>query len=363
VVIDVCLRVYCPNQKVAFPVVASRETWRLLVDEATVVLVVLVVVVALMGVSTVIAVFGMARLRSQVNNVSERLPVSEDFAVLSQRLWDIEQSSRTSYAQISHTLGGLAMAAQQMVDVGQKVSNLEDLLRPPKLRGGMGETLLGELLAQILPESAYRLQHRFNSGERVDAVICLGDALVPVDAKFPLESFRRLTAIKGEAEAARERKVFMRAVKTHIDEIAWKYILPDERTYDFALMYIPAENVYYETILKDDSEDGLFPFALEKRVIPVSPNSFYAYLQVIIHGLKGLQIESRAREIMDYLNRLKVDEGRFREEFDILGTHLQNAHKKYDDAQRRLDRFEDKLLSTAGIGEPAALERGERDRS
>jgi DNA recombination protein RmuC len=282
-----------------------------------------------------------------------------DLALLSQRLWDAEQHNRASYAQISQTLGGLAVAAQQMVDVGHKVSSLEELLRPPKLRGGMGETLLAELLAQILPEKAYRLQHRFNSGERVDAVICLGDALVPVDAKFPLESFRRMTAIKNEAEAARERKVFMRAVKAHIDEIAWKYILPDERTYDFALMYIPAENVYYETILKDDAEDGLFPWALEKRVIPVSPNSFYAYLQVIIHGLKGLQIEERAREIMDHLNRLRVDEDRFRQEFDILGTHLQNAHKKYEDARRRLDRFEDKLLTTADIGEPAALDAGD----
>jgi DNA recombination protein RmuC len=329
---------------------------------STVILVVLVVLVLLLGVFTVISVLGMTRLRSQVGAVSERLPDSQDFALLSQRLWDAEQHNRASYSQISQTLGGLAVAAQQMVDVGNKVSGLEELLRPPKLRGGMGETLLAELLAQILPERAYRLQHRFNSGERVDAVICLGDALVPVDAKFPLESFRRFTAIKDEAEAARERKVFMRAVKTHIDEIAWKYILPDERTYDFALMYIPAENVYYETILKDDCEDGLFPFALEKRVIPVSPNSFYAYLQVIIHGLKGLQIEERAREIMDHLSRLKVDEDRFRQEFDILGTHLSNAHKKYDDAQRRLDRFEDKLLTTTDIGEPPGLEPGDSER-
>lgn len=327
-------------------------------DATTVVLVILVVLVAVLAAFTVIAVLGLTRLRSQMGAVSERLPDSDDFTALAQRVWDAEQHNRASYAQISQTLGGLAAAAQQMVDVGNKVSGLEDLLRPPKLRGGMGETLLAELLAQILPERAYRLQHRFKSGERVDAVICLGDALVPVDAKFPLESFRRLTALADENEMARERKVFMRAVKNHIDQIAWKYILPDEHTYDFALMYIPAENVYYETILKDDSEDGLFPFALEKRVIPVSPNSFYAYLQVVIHGLKGLQIEERAREIMEYLSRLKVDEDRFRQEFDILGSHLQNARKKYEDAQRRLDHFEDRLLSTTEPGEPPSLQPG-----
>ena len=327
-------------------------------DGSTVMLVVLVVLVAVMGVFTVIAVLGMTRLRSQVDTVAERLPGSDDFAVLSQRLWEVGESSRASYAQIYQTLGGLHAAAQQMVDVGQKVSSLEDLLRPPKLRGGMGETLLAELLAQILPQRAYELQHRFNSGERVDAVIRLGDALVPVDAKFPLESFRRLADVKDEVEAARHRKAFVRVVRGHIDQIAWKYILPDERTYDFALMYIPAESIYYETIIKDDGEDGVFPFALERRVIPVSPNSFYAYLQVIVHGLKGLQIEERAREIMDHLNRLSVDECRFREEFDVLGTHLQNAHKKYEDAQRRLDRFEDKLLTTADIGVPRELEVG-----
>ena len=328
-------------------------------DATTSILVILVVLVAVLGAFTAVAVLGLTRLRSQVGAVSERLPDSQDFTALAQRVWDAEQHNRASYAQISQTLGGLEVAAQQMVDVGTKVSGLEELLRPPKLRGGMGETLLAELLAQILPERAYKLQHRFKSGERVDAVVCLGDALVPVDAKFPLESFRRLTAIADKTEAARERKVFMRAVKTHIDQIAWKYILPDEHTYDFALMYIPAENVYYETILKDDSEDGLFPFALEKRVIPVSPNSFYAYLQVVIHGLKGLQIEERARDIMEHLDRLKVDEERFRQEFEVLGGHLQNARKKYEDAQRRLDHFEDKLLSTTEVGGPQGLKSGD----
>ena len=217
-----------------------------------------------------------------------------------------------------------------------------------------------ELLAQILPPQAYELQHRFSSGDRVDATISLGNALVPVDAKFPLESFRRLSSMTDESEAAKERRAFLKVVKAHIEHIAQKYILPDEGTYDFALMYIPAENVYYETILKDEGHENLFPFALDKRVIPVSPNSFYAYLQVIIHGLKGLQIEERAREIMSHLARLQGEEDRFRTEFDTLGLHLENARKKYEDAQRRLVRFEDKLLSTTGDGESTALPPNEQ---
>jgi DNA recombination protein RmuC len=327
-------------------------------DTNTVILVVLVVLVVILGVFSVVAVMGVVRLRSQVEAVSEDLPGPDDFASLAQQVWSVQQTSQLSSNQISQTLGQLTAATQYMVDVGTKVSNLEDLLRPPKLRGGMGETLLGELLAQILPEKAYGLQHCFASGERVDAVIRIGDALVPIDAKFPLEEFRRLAAIGDEAEAAKTRRAFVRVVKNHIDQVAWKYILPDEGTYDFALMYIPAENVYYETILKDSGEEGLFPYALEKRVVPVSPNTFYAYLEVIIHGLNGLRIEERAREIMGYLNRLKVDERKFRDDFDTLGTHLTHARNKYEDAQHLLDRFENKLLSATDFGDGGAMGGG-----
>lgn len=148
----------------------------------------------------------------------------------------------------------------------------------------------------------------------------------------------------GAESSQRDRKDFIRAVKQHIDNISQKYILPDEGTYDFALMYLPAENIYYETIIKDENGDEIYPYALEKRVIPVSPYSFYAYLQVIIFGLKGMRIEERARAIMSRLARLQGEEAKFRQEFDTLGVHLKNARSKFEEAERRLVRFEDKLL-------------------
>lgn len=317
-------------------------------------LIAVVVLVLLLAVLTFAALFVVLRLQSRLGTIAQGLPDPLAYKALSDRLKDVDESSRASFERLSRTLGGLDTATKQMLDVGKTVSSLEDLLRPPKLRGGMAETLLGELLAQILP-GAFELQHRFASGERVDAVITLGKGLVPVDAKFPLEAFRRLQTTTDEAEAKKEKRAFVKAVRCHIDQISEKYILPDEGTYDFALMYVPAENVYYETILKDEQDEGIFPYALAKRVIPVSPNSFYAYLQVIIHGLKGLQIEERAKEIMDHLSRLKGDEERFRAEFDTLGTHIENARKKYEDAQRRLVRFEDKLLTAGEASEPKAL--------
>ena len=302
------------------------------------------VVIALVGIISLAALFAVIGLHSRLNRIADRMPDTALISSLARQMQQVDAGSRASFERLARDLGDLNRATQQMMEVGKTITSLENLLKPPQLRGGMGETLLGELLAQILP-GHFELQHRFRSGERVDAVIRLGNKMVPVDAKFPLESFRRLLAITDAEAARRERKGFLRAVKAHIDAIAGKYILPDEGTYEFALMYIPAENVYYETILKDEEGEGLYPYALQKRVIPVSPNSFYAYLQVIIHGLKGLHIEERAREIMDHLARLQGDEAKFRQDFETLGTHIENARKKYEEADRKLARLEDKLLA------------------
>ncbi len=269
--------------------------------------------------------------------------------LLSERIHQAEESSQRSFERLAGTIGGLSKATEQMLEVGRTINSLEDLLKPPKLRGGMGETLLEELLAQILPPEFYIFQYGFKSGEKVDAVVHLGDGFVPVDAKFPLESFRRMASIEDEKMRKTERKLFIRQIKIHVDSIAQKYILPDEGTYDFALMYIPAENVYYEAIIKDEDGEGLFPYAMQKRVIPVSPNSFYAYLQVIVRGLRGLKIEERAKEIMTQLSRLQDDEERFKKEFETLGTHITNARNKYDDAYRKLNSFEDKLIEIGNI--------------
>ena len=269
--------------------------------------------------------------------------------LLSQRISEIDQGSRQSFERLKEDIGRLSEATKQMLEVGKTISSLEDLLKPPKIRGGMGETFLEELLQQILPLRYYSFQYSFKSGEKVDAILRIGGKIVPVDAKFPLEQFRRIIQNPNEEERKTARRNFLRDVKKHIDAISSKYIVPDENTYDFALMYIPAENVYYEAIIKEEDDEGLYSYALKRKVIPVSPNSFYAYLQVIIQGLKGMSIEAHARDIIDHLDRLKGDEKRFKEEFDTLGSHLTNARKKYEDADRLLNRLEEKLLSTGDV--------------
>ena len=247
------------------------------------------------------------------------------------------------FGEVKEDLGRLTQRTEQIQEVGKNISSLQDLLRAPKFRGGFGELLLERLLADILPHDNYSLQYKFRSGETVDAVIQIGGNLVPIDSKFPLEDFERIVAAESEEEQEALRKQFTRTIRRHIDNVT-KYILPDENTFDFALMYIPAENIYYETMLRGQAgESEIFSYALQKRVIPVSPNSFYAYLQVIILGLKGLHIERTAHDILRQLGRLQGDLVDFQEDYDTLGGHIRHAAGKYDDAARKLERIGDKL--------------------
>jgi DNA recombination protein RmuC len=171
-----------------------------------------------------------------------------------------------------------------------------------------------------------------------------------------------LDAEDDEKIRAKCKKAFINDVKKHIDSISEKYILPGEGTYDFALMYIPAENVYYETITKDQKEEtNISEYAMQRRVIPVSPNTIYAYLQVIIFGLKGLQVEKYAEEIIRHLTRLKNDFTKFSSDFEVLGTHLSNAAKKYEEAEKKLARFDDKLSLAETIA-PAELAKSHVSR-
>ena len=295
----------------------------------------------------------LATLTAQMN---ERMRESGDLAQRSQTALGTRLDHATQVVgEVQRGLGELREATARVYEVGRDVASLQDILRAPKRRGGLGELWLADLLSQVLPVEHYTLQHTFRSGERVDAVVRLGQGLVPVDAKFPLEDFRRLLQATDDEERQRSRRAFIARVKKHVDDIAAKYIVPDEGTYDFALMYIPAENVYYETIVRDEElggERSLSSHALERKVIPVSPSCFYAYLQAIVLGLRGLRIEDHARDVLAQLARIGGELGRFRDEFRILGKHLTNAAQTHATADRRLDRLAVRVAAIAGGDEP-----------
>jgi DNA recombination protein RmuC len=258
---------------------------------------------------------------------------------------------------VQGSLGTLQEATRRVAEIGREIQGLEQVLKSPKMRGGLGETLLERLLDEMLPREHWITQHGFRSGEKVDAAIRIGERIVPVDAKFPLENFRRMLAETDDAQRRQYRRIFARDVKARVDEIAKKYILPDEGTYDFALMYVPAENVYYEIAVRpeDTGDESIAAYALSRRVVPVSPNSIFAYLQVIVLGLKGLRIEANARRIQEDLARLGGDVGKLRQPLATLGRHLGNAQKQYEDAQRELDRLETKLDEIGRKGADGAL--------
>jgi len=288
------------------------------------------------------------QLGQMLGHVNERL--KDNAEVLSktqQSLGERLDNAARVVGQVQRSLGGLEEANRRIYEVGKDIASLQEILRVPKLRGGLGEFFLEDLLGQILPPQHFATQYCFRSGDKVDAVIKLGASLVPVDAKFPLENFKRILDAVSDDDKNRAKKQFVSDVKKHIDAIAAKYILPDEGTYDFALMYIPAENVYYETIIKEDGaeEKHLSYYAMTKHVVPVSPNSFYAYLQAIVMGLRGMKIEDRAKEIIEYLSRLQGDFGKFREDFALLGKHLGHAQSGFQNADRRLEQFSQKLLA------------------
>ncbi len=251
----------------------------------------------------------------------------------------LESSSKTT-AAIHERLAKVDEATSQVLEQAKAFGRLEQALRPPKARGGFGELLLENLLRDRLPPGSYELQYGFASGERVDAILHV-DRLVPIDAKFPLDNFERLAAAESDEERTLFERAFARDLKGHVDSIAAKYIRPDEGTYDFALMYLPAESVYYELVC--GKTGTLLQYAHEKRVFPVSPTTFTSQLQVIALGLKGLQIEQHAHEVMAYVAQLGKDFERFKGDFDVVGKHITNAQSKYFEAERRLDRFESKL--------------------
>lgn len=301
---------------------------------------------------------------------------TQSFALLQERIGEIERQVRKSVDEgrkavgekfesslkvigdIKKVLGSLEETNKQMLDIGKDISSLQDLLKPPQIRGGFGELTLRHILAQLLPKENFEEKYRFKSGSIVDAVVKIGDRIVPIDSKFPLESFQRYIEA-SEADKKSNLREFERNVKAKIDDISAKYVLEDEGTYDFALMYIPSENVYYQTILKEDLEingNSISDYALEKRVVLVSPNSIYAYLRVIYIGLRGMQFERNVRKIVEDFARLNKEFEKFQEEFRKLGSHLGHAKGSFDRADRQLDTFSSRLTLIGESTEVKATE-------
>jgi DNA recombination protein RmuC len=265
------------------------------------------------------------------------------------KMADELKNTRDQISQIQRQLGEVQLAGKQM---SQTAQTLEGILGGAKSRGSLGEVTLERLLEDSLPSAQYATQYRFSSGEAVDAVIKLRDEkLMAIDSKFPLDAYRRISTEGDEA-----RRAFATAVKGHADAITKKYIVPEEGTLDVALMFVPSESVYYELLMTEDGKgQPLDAYCRDKHVIAVSPNTLYAHLHVIAMGLRGMQMEENASQLLENLSGVEKQLEKFADKFGTLGTHLKNAQQSYSDSDKLLEKAQSTLENMLGTGAVDAL--------
>ncbi|MDP1538436.1 MAG: DNA recombination protein RmuC [bacterium] len=252
---------------------------------------------------------------------------------------------------------------KQVQEVVKDVSSFQEIFKSPKLKGQWGEASLEHILSQHFPQELYKKQYLFSSGEQVDVILKLPDSrILPIDAKFPSENFEKMINTASETEKNFYKKTFLEDVKFKINDIASKYILPSEGTVDFALMYIPAEAIYYEIINNIGREFDLANYAWSKKVILTSPNTIYLTLRTIEHWFRDTQISRQTQGILKRLAKVHQDAETLMEDFRKLGGHLRNASSAYGDSERRLSLLDEKVEKLVEIGETKQLKEPNKKR-
>jgi DNA recombination protein RmuC len=244
-------------------------------------------------------------------------------------------------------IGELKNETGKFSEIGRSMQSLQDFLNSPKLRGNIGEQVLTDLMAQVLPADAYETQFRFKSGDTVDAVIKTKAGLISIDSKFPMENFSKL--IKAETKKDQEviSKVFSYDVKKHIKAISTKYIRSDENTADFALMYVPAESIYYEITA---NHPELSQYAQDNRVLAVSPSTFYAFLRTILVSFEGQRIAKEAQAILSQLRGIQKDSVQFGDKLTLVSKHLTNAYSNMNSLTVDFTTLQTKINQTNSLG-------------
>lgn len=269
-----------------------------------------------------------------------RTSVDKNTETTQKQLTESSKTLSEGLDRAAAVIAGVKKDIGEMSEIGRSMKELQDFLRSPKLRGNIGEQVLRELLGQFLPKESFHLQYRFRSGEIVDAAIKTESGIIPIDSKFPLENFRGMVKAETEVEKKSFEKEFVRDVKKHINTISRKYILPEEGTIDYALMYIPSEPVYYE-IMSNLPE--LSDYSQKKRVLPVSPSTFYAYMRAILMSFEGKKIEERARTILAQLRGIKGDSEKFADALRVLTKHINDSKNSSDLVNSRFIALSSKI--------------------
>jgi len=244
--------------------------------------------------------------------------------------------------EIENKLGQLATQTKNIEQIGNNIQSLSELLRPPKLRGNLGEILLENLLKEILPPALVLTQHQFKDGQRVDAIVKLADRLLPIDSKFPLESFERIINNENSDESrSTAQKEFNAAIKKHIDTISSKYIQPAEGTTEFAIMYIPSEAVY-GYLLSNELTHG-FNYALSKSVIPSSPGHLYGFLASLVAVYIESGISRDNQKLLESIRNVQSSIDKINNLNDRIGGSLRSALGNSEKTTSEINRIEVEL--------------------
>ena len=283
------------------------------------------------------------RLKDQNQTLQDQLG-SQRKAMTDQTklIWERLENSTKVIQQVHKELGGIS-------EFGRDMKDLSNILKSPKLRGGLGEQFLYEILENSLPKELFKTQYKFKDGAVCDAVVITEKGLITIDSKFPMENFKEM--VTQETQEAREKykKQFIRDVKTRIDEISSKYILPEEGTADFAVMYVPSENVYYELVVNTPEIES---YSRDKSIFITSPNTLNYQMRAILVAYQQSELQKHAGDILKSLSGIKTEAVKFDEELGVLGGHIVRTYKAMDSVKIKFSKLFGKIESTQALGTP-----------
>lgn len=298
-----------------------------------------ILIILLIGL-LVLAIFINWRITSLSKSQKPSEDILEYLKTTNIRLNEQGKSFNERLDNAARVIGDVQKNIGEFSEIGRGMKDLQDFLRSPKLRGNIGEQVLRDMLSQFLPKQSFKLQYSFKTGDKVDAAVFTSAGIIPIDSKFPMENFRKMISglsVKTE---------FERDVKKHVDDISKKYILTEEGTVDYALMYVPSEAIYYEIA----NNENLFDYIQDKRVLPVSPTTFYAYLKAILMSFEGQKIEAQAKEILSSLRAIGKDYEKTEDNLNILQKHLTNAYNMMNNVFTSFGTLGQKIASTGKLG-------------
>ena len=264
---------------------------------------------------------------------------------------DINKEMNEQLRNVIKGVSEVGESSKQVFEVADQLKELQDILKNPKQRGVLGEYYLETVLQNVLPPESFKMQYAFSDGEIVDAAVFVKDKVIPIDSKFSLENYNRFATAKEGEDKVKHEKAFINDLKLRISETA-KYIRPSEKTTDFAFMFIPHEGIYYDLLSNKvgAGEDNLIQRAAGKqKVIIVSPTSFLAYLQTVLQGLKAMEIEEKAQDIIKNVERLSGHISKYEEYYQKLGNTLSTTVNHYNAGYKELSKIDKDVTRITGV--------------